>query len=92
MYACLGSYWEKKELDLLETALFTETDVRKTCLNISSIRLLAKIFFKIKYEKQCRTFEDFYTFNIFVVNRSSALFNKFITLDAKINNFRAFYT
>ena len=38
------------------------------------------------------TFRYFYTFNIFVVNCSSALFKEFITLDTKIDNFCAFHT
>ena len=53
--------------------------------------LSLKDFFS-KSLKKARTFEYFYTFNIFVVDRSSALFNEFIALDTEIDNFCAFHT
>lgn len=75
------------------TALFTEIDVG----NDTPVCFLDKIYLqsffspRSKYELQ-RTFENFYSFDIFVVNRSSALFNEFITLDTKFDNFCAFHT
>ena len=64
-----------------------------TRLNVSSISLYLQRFFfpQDQNMKGRHTFENFYTFNIFVVNCSSALFNEFITLDAKIDDFCAFY-